>query len=183
MLHCHSFYIGIPSLLGLASMDTKSFLVDYIRRSAQAASPTQIYLTVVGLAAVAYLVGYIIYQRYLHPLAKFPGPFWASITNFWKVYELSTLALPTRMCRVHEKYGPVVRIGPDDLSFNIPEAIAPIYKVGRRMPKGIFYQGYVSTVPDLFSTRDENVSDQAHPIRVDVGRLTKLYLFSSMRSA
>ncbi|KNG86131.1 hypothetical protein ANOM_005462, partial [Aspergillus nomiae NRRL 13137] len=138
-------------------MATDWLLANYIRGWVQTASPTQVYFAIVGLATVGYLVGYVIYQRYFHPLAKFPGPFWASVTNFWKVYELSTLALPTRMCRVHEKYGPVVRIGPDDLSFNIPEAIAPIYKVGRKMPKGIFYNGYVSTVPDIFSTRDEDL--------------------------
>ncbi|KAH8695623.1 cytochrome P450 [Talaromyces proteolyticus] len=139
-------------------MATKLAFLDALRAQTQALSSAQLIFATLALVTTTYLVGYVVYQRYFHPLAKFPGPFCASITNFWKVYELSTLALPTRMCAVHEKYGPVVRIGPDDLSFNIPQAIAPIYKVGRKMPKGIFYKGYVSTVPDIFSTRDENVS-------------------------
>lgn len=117
-------------------------------------SPIGIVLVGFGL----YLVAYVVYQRYFHPLAKYPGPFLASLTNFWKAYEVGTLAFPTRLCAVHEKYGSVVRIGPNDLVFNNAEAIVPIYKSGRKMPKGNFYDGFVSTVPDIFSTRDENVS-------------------------
>ncbi|KIY04073.1 uncharacterized protein Z520_00765 [Fonsecaea multimorphosa CBS 102226] len=109
-------------------------------------------ITVVVLGA---LISYVVYQRYLHPLAKYPGPFWASMTNFWKFYHYSTYKLPDTMVKIHEKYGPVVRIGPNDLNFNGARAIAPIYRVGRKMPKGIFYSAFTSFVPNLFGTTDE----------------------------
>jgi len=35
------------------------------------------------IAAVLCLIGLIIYRRYFHPLANVPGPFLASITDFY----------------------------------------------------------------------------------------------------
>lgn len=108
-----------------------------------------------------YLLGAIVHYRFLHPLSKYPGPFWASITNLWKFRECYTMDLPNRMCRYHEKYGEVIRIGPNDLAFNSPDAINPIYKAGRKMPKGVFYKAFSSLVPEIFSTRDETVGPQS----------------------
>lgn len=43
------------------------------------------------LSFIAYIVFKIIYQivyyRFFHPLAKFPGPFWASVTRLWITWE------------------------------------------------------------------------------------------------
>jgi hypothetical protein len=32
---------------------------------------------------VACVVYQIVYYRYFHPLSKFPGPFWGSVTRLW----------------------------------------------------------------------------------------------------
>ena len=63
--------------------------------------------------------------------------------------------MPTEIVKLHEIYGPVVRTGPDDLSFNSPEAIADIYKKGWQ--KGDFYKGFAQPEPGLFSIRDEKL--------------------------
>jgi hypothetical protein len=39
-------------------------------------------LTVFGYF-VARVVYQIVYYRYFHPLSKFPGPFWGSVTRLW----------------------------------------------------------------------------------------------------
>lgn len=103
-------------------------------------------------------IGYVVYYQYLHPLAKYPGPFWASLTNFWKAYQYWSLGFHHHMLELHEKHGPIVRIGPNDLAFNGAEAIAPIYKSGRQMPKSVFYDAFTAFKPNVFGTRDENVS-------------------------
>lgn len=40
-----------------------------------------------GLAVTGYFVARVVYQivyyRYFHPLSKFPGPFWGSVTRLW----------------------------------------------------------------------------------------------------
>lgn len=39
-------------------------------------------LTILGYL-VARAVYQIVYYRYFHPLSKFPGPFWGSVTRLW----------------------------------------------------------------------------------------------------
>nr|RBQ91806.1 hypothetical protein FVER53263_12478 [Fusarium verticillioides] len=113
--------------------------------------------TVVGFL----LLGYIVYYRYLHPLAKYPGPPLASLTNLWKTYNLWNLHLPHTLVRLHEQYGEVVRVGPNDLSFRNPDAVNTIYKAGRQLQKTGFYDGFTAFNPNLFGTQDEEI----HAIR------------------
>lgn len=50
-----------------------------------------------GIAAVVLLgvlVSYIVYQRFFHPLASYPGPFLASITDLWQVFQFLSLDQP-----------------------------------------------------------------------------------------
>lgn len=103
------------------------------------------------------LLAYTIYFRFLHPLSKYPGPFWASITNVYKAYQISTLNLPTNLVSLHEQYGDIVRIGPNDLSIRSPSAYNQIYKGGRSLPKTKFYDAFTAFNPNLFGTQDEKV--------------------------
>ncbi|OAL45725.1 cytochrome P450 [Pyrenochaeta sp. DS3sAY3a] len=108
------------------------------------------------------LIGiYVVYYRYFHPLSKFPGPFLASFTNVWKAYHLSTLRMPETITKLHEEYGSVVRVGPNDLSFNSGSAVTSIYKAGRSLPKTSFYNGFTAFNPNLFGTQD----DELHALR------------------
>jgi len=122
---------------------------------------TKMYSSFAGLSCIlvpVLLCSYVIYYRYLHPLARYPGPFVASFTNLWKVYQLSTLRMPETLRQMHEKYGDVVRVGPNDLSFNTPNAVSAIYKAGRSLPKTGFYDGFTTFNPNLFGTKDDEVS-------------------------
>lgn len=65
--------------------------------------------------------------------------------------------LPLVILDAHQKYGPVIRIGPNDVNFQSRDAIDPIYKAGRSMPKTTFYDGFTAVHPNLFGTRDEAV--------------------------
>ncbi|KAK0352568.1 hypothetical protein LTR02_017323 [Friedmanniomyces endolithicus] len=61
--------------------------------------------------------------------------------------------MPNEIERLHAEHGPVVRIGPNDLSFNSPEAVTSIYESG--WPKGCFYAGFRNTPETgLFSETD-----------------------------
>ena len=100
-----------------------------------------------------YTVSYVVYYRYLHPLSSYPGPLVCSLTNFHKLWSTWTDCVPEEMVRLHKLYGNVVRIGPNDLSFDEPQAIDGIYKRGWR--KGYFYTGFDQKNPGLFSERNE----------------------------
>ena len=58
------------------------------------------------------LSGYIVYQRYFSPLAKVPGPFLASFTNLWWLCVVLKRQQHLDSIRLHEQYGPLVRLGP-----------------------------------------------------------------------
>ncbi|KAE8138927.1 cytochrome P450 [Aspergillus pseudotamarii] len=104
----------------------------------------------------ATVVGYVVYQRYLHPLAKYPGPFLASITDLWQVHQFLSLQQPYHLTTLHERYGPIVRYGPDKLSITHESAIPIIYrKSAKSMPKTEFYDAYGAAHPNVFGMRDE----------------------------
>ena len=96
-------------------------------------------------------IAYVVYQRFFHPLAKYPGPFLASITDLWQVCQFLTLRQPYHLTQLHEKYGPFVRYGPDKMSVTCESAIPLLYqKGGRRMPKTEFYDAYGAKHPNVF---------------------------------
>ncbi|KAL1801136.1 hypothetical protein ACET3X_001478 [Alternaria dauci] len=114
-------------------------------------------LVAVLMGLIVYLITYIIYQRFLHPLAKFPGPFLASLTDLWQVSEFLSLKQPYNLTALHEKYGQFVRYGPDKISTTAEDAIPIIYQKGGRMfPKTEFYDAYGSSIPNVFGMRDES---------------------------
>lgn len=116
-------------------------------------------ITVAVGICILYLLVYIIYQRFFHPLAKYPGPFLASVTDLWQVHQFLTLRQPYHLTELHAKYGAFVRYGPDKLSITAEDAIPIIYqKGGRSMPKTEFYDAFGTTYPNSFGMRDESVS-------------------------
>ncbi|OAL48769.1 pisatin demethylase [Pyrenochaeta sp. DS3sAY3a] len=94
----------------------------------------------VGILYVLYWVGWIVYCRTLHPLAKVPGPFWASQ-------------------RLHSTHGSLVRIAPNELSSSDPAVLQTLYSTSNPLPKTPWYTTFrprgLSTQADLFTETDE----------------------------
>jgi cytochrome P450 len=67
------------------------------------------------------------YNIYLHPLASYPGPKIAAATRLWHTRSLLSGQLPYDVERLHNKYGPVVRIAPNELSYTDSAAWKEIY--------------------------------------------------------
>lgn len=115
-------------------------------------------ISAISLLCWSFIV-YVVYQRHFHPLSKYPGPFLASITDLWQVYQFMTLKQPYTLTQLHEKYGPFVRYGPDKLSTTSESAISLVFqKAGRHMPKTEFYDAYGAAHPNVFGMRNETVS-------------------------
>lgn len=125
----------------------------------QAASNSSRALPAVGICLVLGIIAYVVYQVYFHPLARFPGPFLASVTDLWQVQQVLTLKQPYNLTDLHAKYGQFVRYGPDKLSVTAEDAIPSIYqKGGRMMPKTDYYDAFGAAHPNVFGTRDELAS-------------------------
>jgi hypothetical protein len=59
-----------------------------------------------------YWVVWIVYARTLHPLAKVPGPFWPTVSRTWLMYRAYVGDLDTEQRKLHEQYGPLLRVAP-----------------------------------------------------------------------
>lgn len=58
------------------------------------------------LAYITFKIVYqIVYYRFFHPLAKFPGPFWGSVTRLWIAYHNVKADEPEVVRAMHQKYG------------------------------------------------------------------------------
>lgn len=68
-------------------------------------------------------------------LRHIPGPFLASITNFQRAQWVTTKRAHLILQDVHEKYGEVVRIGPNTVVFSNPEVIPTVYTARTGFPK------------------------------------------------
>jgi cytochrome P450 len=73
------------------------------------------------------LVSVVVYRLFFHPLAKYPGPFWARITQWPEGISAWRLRRHLDLQQLHERYGDVVRISPNSLSFRTREAWDNIY--------------------------------------------------------
>ncbi|CCC09088.1 hypothetical protein SMACR_03083 [Sordaria macrospora] len=98
------------------------------------------------------------YNRYASPLRKYPGPCLASCSRLWKV--LSTARGRTHLDHIalHRKYGPVVRIAPNEVSVASPEAARTLLSAGKRFFKTSFYGVFPPPEnPDIFTETREDV--------------------------
>jgi len=77
-----------------------------------------------------------IYNLYFHPLARFPGPSLAAMSGWWKIwrYMVTKDHIP-KLFEVHEKYGNVVRVAPNELHFSDPDTYGELYHPNRRWRK------------------------------------------------
>ncbi|KAH7072061.1 cytochrome P450 [Paraphoma chrysanthemicola] len=76
--------------------------------------------SVLVLVLAAFLSS-VAHSIWFHPLAKYPGPFLARATDFLYWYHWLQGQLPYYAEQAHQRYGPVVRLGPTRISFIEPE--------------------------------------------------------------
>ncbi|KAI1812505.1 isotrichodermin C-15 hydroxylase [Poronia punctata] len=111
---------------------------------------------VAGLG-ILYTVGLVIYRIFFHPLAKYPGPFLAKITDAHQLYHAWKGDRHLQFWRMHERYGKIVRFGPNSLSFNSNGALKDIYGFKANVRKAAFYDAFAHPVPNTHNTRDKTV--------------------------
>ncbi|KAG7286032.1 hypothetical protein NEMBOFW57_008331 [Staphylotrichum longicolle] len=118
---------------------------------------SQHWLPIIFAAVVAWLVR----NRYHNGLNKYPGPFLASLTDWWRFMDVYKRRPELSHIALHKKYGPVVRLGPNTLSFSDPDSLKTIYGLNKGFIKSDFYVVQQSVVkghslPSLFSTTDND---------------------------
>lgn len=118
-------------------------------------------LEVLGLCIFGYAISWTVYTRFFHPLSHIPGPFWASVSRIWYVYRIRQGDMEVVQRKLHARYGPLIRIAPDEVACADPDAIRKIYRTQAPLAKTHFYPVWgsnnFSKYPDLFVDTDEKL--------------------------
>jgi Cytochrome P450 len=81
-----------------------------------------------------YIFASVLYNLFLHPLRHYPGPrSWAASRIPWHRYNYAG-TYHTQVHALHKKYGPVVRLAPNELSYTSSQAIKDIYSYRKDEP-------------------------------------------------
>lgn len=96
-------------------------------------------LVVSATCLVTVLAVVVAYRLVLHPLARIPGPRLAAISNVWQAHHARHGRMLQLGKTLHQKYGPTVRVGPNEVWFDSSEAFKSIYSVGNGFDKSGFY--------------------------------------------
>lgn len=123
-------------------------------------SKATIYAAVLISSFVAYVV---FYRLFFHPLAYIPGPKLAALTFLYQTYHSfkDGSRFYKRVGLLHKKYGPIVRITPNEVSLSDPENYETIYYVGSKYAKdprfydafGMEYASFTSCPNELHRLR------------------------------
>ncbi|KAB2573234.1 Cytochrome P450 monooxygenase gsfF [Lasiodiplodia theobromae] len=87
----------------------------------------------------SYVLITIIYRIFFHPLHRIPGPFPAKFTELWRTRKYLAGNWHSDILELHRKYGPVVRISPNEVSFVDKEALAQVYGYTKSAKKTSWY--------------------------------------------
>ncbi|KAH8813450.1 cytochrome P450 [Flagelloscypha sp. PMI_526] len=74
-----------------------------------------------------------------HPLAAYPGPFLASLTNFWMAYQISGGKRHAVFMNLHQRYGTHVRIGPNIISVADVDVVTKLLH-DPKVPRSVAYR-------------------------------------------
>jgi hypothetical protein len=108
-----------------------------------------------------------LYNLFLHPLARYPGPFWARCTGWWQTLQGLQGRESHAVLAAHQKYGKsirlatrsdhvmltslsyaghVVRVAPSELSFSKPSAADGVYATKKSVKDSLRYAKVVALV-------------------------------------
>lgn len=135
-----------------------SFPEDYPTSAAVAAVARAVLDVILGLYA-----SMLIYRAYFHKLHSYPGPFLARLSS---LYLFGLILRKIQQFDVvdgwHERYGDIVRVGPNELSLADPKAAVAIYSPNSGCSKGPWY----SMMPRTHIQCARNKEDHAQRRRV-----------------
>jgi len=122
----------------------------------------------IPILVALYQCGWIIYAKTLHPLSNIPGPFLASVSRLWYVLQLRHGGMDVTQRKLHQKYGPLIRIAPNEVACASPSALRLIYPMQAPLTKTDFYPVWgnssFSKYPDNFCVTDERLHSERRRI-------------------
>ncbi|KAI6774766.1 hypothetical protein HG530_001524 [Fusarium avenaceum] len=131
-----------------------------------------------GLVVVYYLAA-LFYSLFLSPLRRIPGPLLARMTRWWEYRVVKKGKSNQEYIRLHRKYGPVVRVGPNRYSLSQPKDVKKVYELGGKYVKSDYYNPLLNPViekQNIFTIKDSNLHKERRR------KISPMYTMSSMVS-
>jgi len=141
-------------LSALHLLDIPSVKVNMVSFTPFTDSPIQWIGFAASILSAACFLAYIFYQLFANPLASLPGPIWAKVTPYWLTMQCRRTERSKVIVAMHKRYGDIIRIAPNHISINKPEALAQVYGHKSGFTKGPFYDAFMQVRPVVFTARD-----------------------------
>ncbi|TKX22879.1 cytochrome P450 monooxygenase-like protein 25 [Elsinoe australis] len=108
-------------------------------------------------------VAYFLHNKYSHDINHIIGPSFAALSDLWRLIVVWRRRPELEHIKLHQKYGPVVRLGPKTVSVADPEAVkviyalnagfSDIYPVQQTVAKGHALRSMFNTTDELFHAK------------------------------
>ncbi|RMZ73528.1 cytochrome P450 [Pyrenophora seminiperda CCB06] len=96
-----------------------------------------------------------VYRIYFHPLSYIPGPLIPKLTSLWLHYHAYIGNEASTIHKLHQQYGPYVRVSPQEVDVSDADAIHSIYVARGGFPKALCYANFdIDGHKTIFSTTD-----------------------------
>ncbi|KAK7409337.1 hypothetical protein QQX98_008461 [Neonectria punicea] len=107
-----------------------------------------------GALVTAVCLARCLYRLYIHPLSGVPGPRLAACSSLWLAWHTFVGDECTAIFELHKQYGPVLRVGPNDVDIADGDAVEPIYLDRGGFQKTQAYSKFdIDGHPTIFSTQ------------------------------
>ncbi|KAK5693535.1 hypothetical protein LTR97_010104 [Elasticomyces elasticus] len=112
-------------------------------------------ISLLSTTAIGLLTTFLVYRFFFDGLRSIPGPYICRLTSLWIWYRSYFGDECTTIDRLHKLYGPVVRIGPNEVVISDGAALAPIYVEKGGFMKAPCYSNFdIEGHSTIFSTLD-----------------------------
>lgn len=101
-------------------------------------------------AILLVFITYLAKNRFRHGLHKYPGPLLASLTDWWRFFDVLGRRPDITQRALHKKHGNIIRYGPNALSFADPQALKTIYGLNK---------GFVKVGQSVILTAEFHIND------------------------
>ena len=118
--------------------------------------------------ALAAIIWRLLWRLWFHPLARYPGPTVAAVSNLPYVIWTVSGNVHQRLRELHDRYGEVVRIRPNSLTYRSPQAWKDIY--GHRKPGALPF----SKDPEFYMPAEPGKSHLINANEADHSRQKRL---------
>ena len=116
-------------------------------------------LVLLAVVAPLYVLLVAIYRLFFHPLARYPGPILAKLSSLYMISAASQCKDTYTRYDLHQKFGKVVRTGPNELCFADSASIKDIYGQSAEpcLKAPQFYNGFTLTgLHSVFSAQERS---------------------------